>query len=204
MNPLSWTIAVDGPAASGKGTIARGIAMNLGFEHLDTGLLYRAVALRALQGEEPEQAARAVRMEDLERDGLRAPDVSLKASEVAADPKVREALIEFQRSFARRDGGSVLDGRDIGTVILPDANAKLFITARLFVRAARRHNELEQSGLEIEFVDVLTEMQERDARDSERDDAPLRKAKDAVEIDTSSMRPDEAVEAAITAIGHRF
>lgn len=204
MNPLSWTIAVDGPAASGKGTIARGIAMNLGFEHLDTGLLYRAVALRALQGEEPEQAARAVRMEDLKRDGLRAPDVSLKASEVAADPKVREALIEFQRSFARRDGGSVLDGRDIGTVILPDANAKLFITARVFVRAARRHNELEQSGLEIEFVDVLTEMQERDARDSERDDAPLRKAKDAVEIDTSSMRPDEAVEAAITAIGHRF
>lgn len=204
MNPLSWTIAVDGPAASGKGTIARAIAMNFGFEHLDTGLLYRAVALRALQGEEPEQAARAVRMEDLERDGLRAPDVSLKASEVAADPKVREALIEFQRSFARRDGGSVLDGRDIGTVILPDADAKLFITARLFVRAARRHNELEQSGLEIEFVDVLTEMQERDARDSERDDAPLRKAKDAVEIDTSKMKPNEAIEAAIVAIGHRF
>ena len=204
MNPLSWTIAVDGPAASGKGTIARAIAMNFGFEHLDTGLLYRAVALRALQGEEPEQAARAVRMEDLERDGLRAPDVSLKASEVAADPKVREALIEFQRSFARREGGSVLDGRDIGTVILPDADAKLFITARLFVRAARRHNELEQSGLEIEFFDVLTEMQERDARDSERDDAPLRKAKDAVEIDTSKMKPYEAVEAAITAIGHRF
>lgn len=204
MNPLKSTVAIDGPAASGKGTIARSLAVNFGFEHLDTGLLYRAVALRALQGEEPEQAARALRMEDVERDGLRAPDVSLKASEVAADPKVREALVEFQRSFARRDGGAVLDGRDIGTVICPDAEAKLFITARPFVRAARRHHELEQSGQEIEFVDVLTEMQERDARDSERGDAPLRKAEDAVEIDTSEMSIDEAIEAAIVAIGDRF
>ena len=148
MNDLKRTIAIDGPAASGKGTIARSLALHFGFAHLDTGLLYRAVSLRTLQGEEPVQAARALRIEDIERDGLRDPDVSLKASEVAANPDVREALVAFQRSFARRDGGAVLDGRDIGTVICPDADAKLFVTARPSVRAARRHSELERSGHE--------------------------------------------------------
>lgn len=203
MNPLKCTVAIDGPAASGKGTVARSLAVRFGFAHLDTGLLYRAVALRTLQGEEPVQAARALRMEDVEHDGLRNPDVSLKASEVAADPEVRAALIAFQRSFAERDGGAVLDGRDIGTVICPDAEAKLFVTARLTVRAARRYSELEDSGHEVDYVDVLQEMSERDARDSERDDAPLRQAEDAVEIDTSDMTPYEAVEAAIIAVSKR-
>lgn len=203
MNALKRTVAIDGPAASGKGTIARSLAAHFGFAHLDTGLLYRAVALRALQGEEPAQAARALRMEDVERDGLRDPGVSLKASEVAADPEIREALIEFQRDFARRDGGAVLDGRDIGTVICPDADAKLFVTARPAVRAARRHAELERSGHDIDYADVLREMAERDARDSERDDAPLRQAEDAVAIDTSDMTPHEALEAAIIAVGER-
>ena len=203
MNALKRTVAIDGPAASGKGTIARSLATHFGFAHLDTGLLYRAVALRALQGEEPAQAARALRMEDVERDGLRDPGVSLKASEVAADPEIREALIEFQRDFARRDGGAVLDGRDIGTVICPDADAKLFVTARPAVRAARRHSELERSGHDIDYADVLREMAERDARDSERDDAPLRQAEDAVAIDTSDMTPHEALEAAIIAVGER-
>ena len=203
MNDLKRTIAIDGPAASGKGTIARSLALHFGFAHLDTGLLYRAVSLRTLQGEEPVQAARALRIEDIERDGLRDPDVSLKASEVAANPEVREALVAFQRSFARRDGGAVLDGRDIGTVICPDADAKLFVTARPSVRAARRHSELERSGHESDFVDVLQEMAQRDARDRERDDAPLRQAEDAVELDTSDMTLDEALEAAIIAVGDR-
>ena len=203
MNDLKRTIAIDGPAASGKGTIARSLALHFGFAHLDTGLLYRAVSLRTLQGEEPVQAARALRIEDIERDGLRDPDVSLKASEVAANPDVREALVAFQRSFARRDGGAVLDGRDIGTVICPDADAKLFVTARPSVRAARRHSELERSGHESDFVDVLQEMAQRDARDRERDDAPLRQAEDAVELDTSDMTLDEALEAAIIAVGDR-
>ena len=203
MNYLKRTVAIDGPAASGKGTIARSLAVHFGFAHLDTGLLYRAVSLRTLQGEEPVQAARALRIEDIERDGLRDPDVSLKASEVAANPDVREALVAFQRSFARRDGGAVLDGRDIGTVICPDADAKLFVTARPSVRAARRHSELERSGHESDFVDVLQEMAQRDARDRERDDAPLRQAEDAVELDTSDMTLDEALEAAIIAVGDR-
>lgn len=198
------TVTIDGPAASGKGTIASSLAVHFGFAHLDTGLLYRAVALRTLQGEEPVQAAQALRMEDVERDGLRDPGVSLKASEVAADPEVRTALIAFQRSFAKRDGGAVLDGRDIGTVICPDADAKLFVTARLTVRAARRYSELEDSGHEVDYVDVLQEMQERDARDKERDDAPLRQAEDAVVIDTSEMTPDEAFEAAIIAVAERI
>lgn len=203
MNYLKRTVAIDGPAASGKGTIARSLAVHFGFAHLDTGLLYRAVSLRTLQGEEPVQAARALRIEDIERDGLRDPDVSLKASEVAANPDVREALVAFQRSFARRDGGAVLDGRDIGTVICPDAEAKLFVTARPSVRAARRYSDLERSGHEVDFVDVLQEMAQRDARDSERDDAPLRQAEDAVELDTSDMTLDEALEAAIIAVGDR-
>ena len=204
MHPLKRTVTIDGPAASGKGTIASALAVNFGFAHLDTGLLYRAVALRTLQGEEPVQAARALRMEDVERDGLRDPGVSLKASEVAADPEVRKALIAFQRSFAKRDGGAVLDGRDIGTVICPDADAKLFVTARLTVRAARRYSELEGSGHEVDYVDVLQEMEERDARDRERDDAPLRRAEDAVEIDTSDMDVYEAFEAAIIAVAKRI
>ena len=203
MNDLKRTVAIDGPAASGKGTIARSLAVHFGFAHLDTGLLYRAVALRTLQGEEPVQAAQALRIEDIERDGLRDPSVSLKASEVAANPDVREALVAFQRRFARRDGGAVLDGRDIGTVICPDADAKLFVTARPSVRAARRYSDLERSGHEVDFVDVLQEMAQRDARDSERDDAPLRQAEDAVELDTSDMTLDEALEAAIIAVGDR-
>src|SRR6056297_3369237 len=139
---MSFTVAIDGPAASGKGTIARAIAARYGLEYLDTGLLYRAVGRAVLDGALPEEAARALRAEDLRRDGLRTGDVGAAASKVASVPEVRAALLDFQKAFARRAGGAVLDGRDIGTVICPEAEVKLFVTASDTVRARRRWGEL--------------------------------------------------------------
>ncbi|MFG6082343.1 d(CMP) kinase [Paracoccus litorisediminis] len=186
---MSFTIAIDGPAASGKGTIARALAARFGFAHLDTGLLYRAVG--ALGGD-PILAARELTPDDLRRDDLRSAAAGQAASRVAAIPEVRSALVDFQRRFARTEPGAVLDGRDIGTVICPEAEVKLYVTASDEIRARRRALELgADEGV------ILTELRERDARDAARDVAPMRQADDAVLIDTSTLTIDEAVELAI-------
>ena len=197
---MGFSIAIDGPAAAGKGTISKAIAAHFGFAHLDTGLLYRAVGAKVLAGADAIEAARALVAEDLDDDSLRTADVAQAASRVAVIAEVREALVDFQRAFARRSGGAVLDGRDIGTVICPDAEAKLFVTARAEVRAERRFLELQGRGSEVTRETVLADVKERDARDMERAEAPLKPADDAVLIDTSDMAIDDAVQAAIAAI----
>ncbi|WP_287885476.1 MULTISPECIES: (d)CMP kinase [Paracoccus] len=186
---MSFTIAIDGPAASGKGTIARALARHFGFAHLDTGLLYRAVGAK---GGDPVAAARALAPEDLARDDLRSAEAGQAASRVAAIPEVRAALVEFQRRFARSEPGAVLDGRDIGTVICPEAELKLYVTASDAVRARRRALELGADEARI-----LVELRERDARDAARDVAPMRPAEDALLLDTTEMSIDEAVARAI-------
>jgi CMP/dCMP kinase len=201
---MAFTVAIDGPAAAGKGTIARAVADHFGFAYLDTGLLYRAVGQRMLDGEDPVAAAEALRAEDLDHPDLRGAEAAQAASKVAAIPEVRAALLDFQRAFSRRMGGAVLDGRDIGTVICPEAEAKLYVTASDETRAARRHKELVANGREIGFDEVLAELRERDARDSARATAPLKPAEDAVMIDTSEMTIEQAFVAAITAISQRM
>ncbi|MEO0944123.1 MAG: (d)CMP kinase [Pseudomonadota bacterium] len=193
---MQFTVAIDGPAAAGKGTIARGLASAFGFAHLDTGLLYRAVGRRALDGTPAIIAASTLRLRDIGRSDLRTPEVSKAASKVAADPDVREALVAFQRDFARRDGGAVLDGRDIGTVICPDAEVKLFVTASVEVRARRRWLELTDAGHDMREAEVLEDVETRDRRDREREDAPLTAAKDAISFDTSEMSVEDALERA--------
>ena len=194
------TVAIDGPAASGKGTIARAVAKRFGFAHLDTGLLYRAVGRRHLGGEDPVKAAQMLSDADIESSGLQSPEVAQMASRVAAIPEVRDALFDFQRAFARRDGGAVLDGRDIGTVIYPEAEVKLFISASDAVRARRRWLELRGAGSDVTEAAVLSDLRERDARDSGRAHAPLKASSDATRIDTSEMSIDEAVAAAASAV----
>ena len=189
---MPFTIAIDGPAASGKGTVARALALHFGFHHLDTGLLYRAVGAK---GGDPVEAARSLAAADLDRADLRSAEAGQAASRVAAIPEVRAALVAFQRSFARREPGAVLDGRDIGTVICPMAELKLYITASDAVRAARRALEL---GAEL--AQVLADLRERDARDAARDVAPMRPAEDAVLLDTSEMTIAEAVARAIACV----
>ncbi len=190
---MSFTVAIDGPAASGKGTIARAIAARYGLEYLDTGLLYRAVGRAVLDGALPEEAARALRAEDLRRDGLRTGDVGAAASKVASVPEVRAALLDFQKAFARRAGGAVLDGRDIGTVICPEAEVKLFVTASDTVRARRRWGELSEAGEDISVDEVLADLRARDERDAARADAPMTAAGDALLLDTTVLSIDEAV-----------
>jgi cytidylate kinase len=197
---MIFTVAIDGPAAAGKGTIARAVAAEFGFAHLDSGLLYRAVGARVLAGEEPVMAARALDPAALEDADLRSEAVAAAASRVAAIPEVRGALVEFQRAFARREGGAVLDGRDIGTVICPEAEVKLYITASAEARAGRRYRELIGRGQAADEGTVLADVQARDARDAGRAVAPLRPAEDAVVIDTSAMTIAEAVAAAMAAV----
>ena len=187
-----FTVAIDGPAAAGKGTISRAVAAHFGFAHLDTGALYRAVGVK---GGDPVAAAQSLTPEDLARDDLRSLEAGQAASRVAVIPEVRAALLAFQRRFARQPGGAVLDGRDIGTVICPEAEVKLYITASPQVRAHRRW--LEVGGDEAR---VLAEVQERDARDMGRADAPLRPAADALQIDTSDLSIAAAIAAAIARI----
>ncbi|EEX14195.1 cytidylate kinase [Citreicella sp. SE45] len=197
---MSFTIAIDGPAAAGKGTISKRLAAHFGFGHLDTGLLYRAVGRLMLTGTEPVAAAQALVAADLEAEGLRTAQVAQAASKVAAIPEVRAALVDFQRAYARRSGGAVLDGRDIGTVICPEAEAKLFVTASAEVRARRRFDEMQGNGVETDYETVLAETKERDHRDRTRADAPLRPAEDAVILDTSEMDIESAVAQAIAAV----
>lgn len=194
---MIFTVAIDGPAAAGKGTISRAVAERFGFAHLDTGALYRAVGVK---GGDPVQAARSLTPADMSRDDLRTLEAGQAASRVAVIPEVRAALLEFQRQFARRDGGAVLDGRDIGTVICPEAEVKLFVTASAEVRARRRWMELGGDTAPKSLADVLAEVRERDARDMGRADAPLRPAFDAVTLDTSELSADEAVAAACAAV----
>ena len=201
---MAFTIAIDGPAAAGKGTVSRAVAAHFGFAHLDTGLLYRATGRRTLDGTDPVEAARALRASDLEADDLRTPDVAQAASRVAANPQVREALVDFQRAFARRAGGAVLDGRDIGTVICPEAEVKLFVTASDEVRAGRRFRELQENGFDTTLDEVLDDLRIRDARDSARAAAPLKPAGDAITLDTSNMSIEQAVAAAVEAVAARL
>ncbi|MCG7493334.1 d(CMP) kinase [Thalassobius sp. Cn5-15] len=201
---MPFTIAIDGPAASGKGTISKAVATHFGYAHLDTGLLYRAVGAKVLAGADAIEAAQALRAEDLESGDLRTADVAQAASKVAVIPEVRSALVDFQVAFARRDGGAVLDGRDIGTVICPEAEAKLFVTASAEVRATRRFKELSEKGSEQSYDDVLSDVIARDKRDSERATAPLKPADDAVLVDTSDLSIAAAIEAAIATIRDRM
>jgi CMP/dCMP kinase len=200
---MIFTIAIDGPAAAGKGTIARAVAAHFGFAHLDTGLLYRAVGRHLLNGEDPVAAARALDPAELDEGALRTPEVAQAASQVAVLPEVRAALVDFQRGFARREGGAVLDGRDIGTVICPAAEAKLFVTASAEVRAQRRFRELVEKGLDVDYDTVLEDVRARDARDMSRAEAPLVAAGDATVVDTSEMAIADAVAAAIAAVEAR-
>lgn len=201
---MTFTIAIDGPAAAGKGTISKAVAAHFGFDHLDTGLLYRAVAARALDGVEATEAARTLTPEDLGVSNLRSAEVAQQASRVAAIPEVRAALVDFQRAFARKRDGAVLDGRDIGTVICPDAEIKIFVTANDEIRARRRFDELRAGGSTTTYESVLADVRARDDRDMTRADAPLKPAADAVMIDTSDLSIDAAVSAVIEVIQHRL
>jgi len=203
-------IAVDGPAASGKGTIARGLARHFGLPHMDTGLLYRAVALSLWRwGGDPSSEFEALRACDMlnidpRDEELRSEPVSRIASSISTYPSVRTALLERQRQFAAQFGGAVLDGRDIGTVIAPDANAKLFVTASSEVRAQRRVRELLERGMPVRYDDVLVDIRARDERDSHRAVAPLLQAADAILLDTSDLTADEAIAEAIRLVEERL
>jgi len=202
-------IAVDGPAASGKGTIAKALARHYGLPHLDTGLLYRAVGIAVLRaGGDPadeDDAFRACGFEDalLSDPGLKSEAAARAASIVSAHPAVRAALLDRQRAFAGQPGGAVLDGRDIGTVIAPEAQAKLFVTASPDVRAQRRYTELVGHGLAVTLDHVLADIRARDARDSGRGIAPLRQAEDAALLDTSELDVGSAVAAAIALVDQK-
>jgi cytidylate kinase len=187
-------IAIDGTAASGKGTISRKIAQNYCVPHLDTGLLYRLVGYHVLQGIDPIDAANQLNVKQAEVFDLKTLQVSNAASEVAKNPTVRAKLLEFQRRFASKPGGAVLDGRDIGTVICPNADLKFYITANSEVRAQRRHSELLGLGHKISYESVLREIQERDERDTNREQSPLLPAEDANKIDTSDMNIGEVYD----------
>ena len=195
-------VAVDGPAAAGKGTLARRLARELGLPYLDTGLLYRAVGRRVLDaGGDPrdavvaERAARTLTPADLDRGDLRGPEADMAASAVATLPMVRAALLDWQREFGRTHG-AVMDGRDIGTVIFPDAPVKLFVTAGPEARARRRHAELAARGVMRDLADVEAEMRARDAQDAARATAPMKPAEDAVVLDTTELGIEEAFQAA--------
>lgn len=212
-------IAVDGPAASGKGTLARRIARALGYAYLDTGMLYRATAWEVIKaGGDPSDPVQAIVAaqglsngfdpEVLENEELKTDETGQAASKVAAIPEVREALLELQREFAAEPGvifqGALLDGRDIGTVICPDAPVKIYIQASLEVRAERRLKELQSYGIDATYEAVLGEMRERDERDASRSVAPMKPADDAFVIDTSTLGPEEVFAEAMAYVNSKL
>lgn len=203
-------VAIDGPSAAGKGTLSRRLAATLGYHHLDTGLLYRAVGARLLaEGVDPADAEAAAAAAhglgpgDITREGLREENVGRAASVVAANPAVRAALVEFQRRFAAQPPGAVLDGRDIGTVICPGAEVKLYVIASAEVRARRRHDELRGRGEPATYAAVFRDLQERDARDQARGTAPAKPAEDAIVLDTTDLTADEVFAQAIGIVRSR-
>lgn len=200
-------IALDGPAASGKGTLSKKLASEFGLPYLDTGLLYRAVGYQALQQNiqsdalyDLEKIAEKIELEAIDHTELRSSEVAQMASKIASIPQVREALVKAQRNFANQAKGAILDGRDIGTVIAPQANYKFYITASPEVRAERRHKDLVKSNEAISFDDVLKDIKERDARDQNRKTAPAKQAEDAHLIDTTNLCIEEAYSAVMTII----
>lgn len=199
-------VAVDGPTASGKGTIAKALAEHYGLPFLDTGLLYRAVGFQLRQNggnpDAPDDALEACEFSDeiLENPALRDEAIGGLASRVSVHPEVRAALNKRQFDFAHQPGGALLDGRDIGTVIAPDADVKLFITASADVRAERRFREMKSRQVDVKFEAILADIQARDARDLGRSNAPLKAAVDAIEIDTSNMSVQTAIKSAIHAV----
>ncbi|NBC19924.1 MAG: (d)CMP kinase [Alphaproteobacteria bacterium] len=204
-------IAIDGTLASGKGTIARRLAGWFGLAHMDTGRLYRATGVAALKNGTDfadsgalAALARSLDLSDFDETELRTGEAGQAASRVAALPEVRAALLELQRAFARQPGGAVLDGRDIGTVICPDADVKLWVDARTEIRAARRLKELQAAGETLSLEEMIADLKARDARDSARADAPMKRAPDAVLIDTSDLTIDDAVDMARRAVEGRL
>lgn len=199
-------IAVDGPTASGKGTIAKALAAHFGLPHLDTGLLYRAVGRQVfLDGGDPDNGGDALAATSfpdslLDDPHLRTEETGGLASRVSVHPAVRQALYERQRDFATQSGGAVLDGRDIGTVIAPEADAKLFITASVEARAQRRFREMQERGIDVTLLDIENDLKHRDERDQNRAIAPLIPAADFIVIDTSFLDREQAIAAAIAAI----
>jgi len=203
-------VAIDGPAASGKGTIARRLAAHYQLPHLDTGLLYRATAASLMQAgkdlrdsEAAVAAARGLGLTEFDEDWLRGAEMGEAASVVAAMPDVRAALLKAQRDFAARPGGAVLDGRDIGTVVCPQAQVKIFVTASPAARAQRRALELMRRGEKMDYAHVLADISRRDARDRDRADAPMRAALDAVELDTTSLDIDASLARAILIVENK-
>ncbi|MBV1865837.1 MAG: cytidylate kinase [Rhodobacteraceae bacterium] len=202
---MNFTVAIDGPAAAGKGTISKAVAAHFGFAHLDTGLLYRAVGRKVMVSDaSPEEVALALTAEDLMGDDLRSAEVAQAASKVAPIPEVRAALLAFQHDFARRQGGAILDGRDIGTVICPDADVKLYVTADPETRAERRFQELSAKGSDTTYETVLADVKARDARDAGRAEAPMIAADDAVLIDTTNLSIEDAIASAVQVVAQRL
>ena len=187
-------IAIDGPAASGKGTISKAISEKLQFNYLDTGKLYRAIGARYLEGYPPIVAAQSLDSKDLDKYDLQKQEIAQAASEIALIPEVRAALLKFQRDFSQKMPGAVLDGRDIGTIVCPDAKIKIFLTASLEARAKRRYFELYKNDQKISFKRILEQIRERDERDQTRGSSPLVAASDAKIFDTSELSINETVD----------
>lgn len=201
---MKFTVTIDGPAAAGKGTLAARLSETFGFAYLDTGLLFRATGARVLAGEDAIEAARSLRLDDLDRGDLRTAEVGQAASKASAIPEVREALLQFQIDFSQRPGGAILDGRCTAIEVCPDAEVQIFCTASDEVRAARRHAELSAAGSTMGYEEVLADLKARDARDASRAAAPMRPAPDAVILDTSEMSIDEVVACAIHLVRNRM
>ena len=187
-------IAIDGPAASGKGTVSKAISEKLQFHYLDTGKLYRAIGAKYLEGHEPISAAANLKYEDLDNYNLQKPEIAKAASEIAAIQEVRASLLKFQRNFSRKMPGAVLDGRDIGTIVCPSAKIKIFLTASLEARAYRRYLELQKTNNELKLESIIDQIKERDERDQTRSSSPMVAASDAKIFDTSELSINEAID----------
>ncbi len=190
----SIVIAIDGPAASGKGTVSKAISEKLQFHYLDTGKLYRAIGAKYLEGHEPISAAKNLKYEDLDNYDLQKPEIAKAASEIAAIQEVRASLLKFQRNFSRKMPGAVLDGRDIGTIVCPSAKIKIFLTASLEARAYRRYLELQKTNNELKLESIIDQIKERDERDQTRSSSPMVAASDAKIFDTSELSINEAID----------